>query len=86
MTLLSDVLLIIDRELDLQGKALNFTAETKLAGALPQLDSMAIVNIVAALEEKFDFEFPEDQLDGAIFETVGTLVDCLTGLITSDKV
>ena len=86
MNLLNDVLVILDRELNLQGKALNFTAETKLAGALPQLDSMAIVNIVAALEEKFDFEFPEDQLDGAIFETVGTLVDCLMGLITSDKV
>ena len=81
MTLLSDVLLIIDQELNLQGKALSFTAETKLASALPQLDSMAIVNVVAALEEKLGFEFPEDQLDGSIFETVGTLVSCLNRLL-----
>ena len=38
MNLLSDLLLIINRELNLQGKTLNFTAETKLAGALPQID------------------------------------------------
>lgn len=85
MTLLSNVLVVLDRELSLQGKALHFTEDTKLAGALPQLDSMAIVNVVAALEEKLDFEFPEDQLDGAIFETVGTLVDFLMALIASDK-
>lgn len=47
MNLLSDLLLIINRELNLQGKTLNFTAETKLAGALPQLDSMANVNVAA---------------------------------------
>ena len=83
--MLSDVLEILDRELNLQGKALNFTAETKLAGALPQLDSMAIVNVVAALEEKLDFEFPEDQLDGAIFETVGTLLNHLNRLLPNSQ-
>lgn len=86
MPLLSDVLAVLDSELNLQGKALAFTAETKLRDSLPQLDSMAIVNVVAALEEQFGFEFPESQLDGAIFETVGSLVDCLKRLLSSDKI
>jgi acyl carrier protein len=47
---------------------------------------MTIVNVVMALEEQFGFEFPENQLDGAIFETVGTLVDCLKRLFSSDKI
>jgi acyl carrier protein len=75
------VLKILDRELNLKGRALEYTAETKLRGALPQLDSMAIVSLVSALEEEMAFEFPEDQLDGAIFETVGTLTECVERLL-----
>lgn len=86
MSILNIVLKVLDNELNLQGKALEFTADTKLRGSLPQLDSMAIVSLVTALEEQLGFEFPEDQLDGAIFESVGTLVDCVTQLLQRDKV
>lgn len=74
------VLRILDRELNLQGKALAFSLETKLRDSLPQLDSMAIVSVITALEEQLNFEFPEEKLDGAIFESVGTLVECISGL------
>lgn len=80
MSVLETVLEILDRELNLQGKALAFSEDTKLRGSLLQLDSMAIVSVIAALEEQFGFEFPEETLDGAIFETVGTLVECVRGL------
>lgn len=86
MSILETVLKVLDNELNLRGKALAFTKDTKLRGSLPQLDSMAIVSVVAALEEQLGFEFPEDQLDGAIFETVGTLVECVTRLLSSDRV
>ncbi len=82
MTVLESVLRIIDRELNLNGKALDFTEDTKLRGSLPQLDSMAIVSVITTLEEQLGFEFPEDQLDGAIFESVGSLVDCVTRLLS----
>lgn len=82
MTVLESVLRIIDSELNLKGKALNFTEDTKLRGSLPQLDSMAIVSVITTLEEQLGFEFPEDQLDGAIFESVGSLVDCVTRLLS----
>lgn len=85
MNISESVLKIVDTELNLQGAALNFTSDTKLRNSLPQLDSMAVVSIITAIEEKFGFEFPDDQLDGAIFDTVGTLVDCITGLVSSDK-
>lgn len=82
MSILDSVLRVIDSELNLKGKALTFTKDTKLRGSLPQLDSMAIVSVITGLEEQLGFEFPEDQLDGAIFESVGSLVDCVTQLLT----
>ena len=85
MSVFETVLLVLDRELNLQGRALAFTEDTKLRGSLPQLDSMAIVSVITALEEQLSFEFPEDRLDGAIFETVGTLVECVTCLLSIDN-
>jgi len=84
MSALNFVLETLDSELNLQGAALAFTKETKLRGSLPQLDSMAIVSVISALEEKLGFEFPEELLDGAIFESVGTLVDCVNGLLSAE--
>ena len=85
MTVFDTVVAILDRELNLRGKALTFTEETKLRGSVPQLDSMAIVSPVTALEEHFGFGFPEDQLDGSIFESVGTLVECIDRLNSTGK-
>ena len=85
MTILEKLLTILDNELHLKGEALNFTEDTKLRGSLRQLDSMAIVSVITALEEQLGFEFPEDQLDGAIFESVGSLVSCVTRLLSTDN-
>lgn len=84
MNILDSVRKILDSELSLNGKALAFTEDTKLRGTLPQLDSMAIVSVITALEDQLGFEFPEDQLDGAVFESVGSLVDCVTRLLAAD--
>ena len=85
MNILQSVLEILDGELHLKGVALAFTEDTKLRGSLLQLDSLAIVSVITALEERLGFEFPEDQLDGAIFESVGSLVGCVTRLLSTDS-
>ena len=79
----NSVLAIIDRQLGLHGMALHFTADSRLHGHLPQLDSMAVVAIVAAIEEDLNIEFPEAELDGVVFETVGSLVHTITRLVAS---
>lgn len=84
MDITETILRILDRDLNLQGTALAFTHDTKLRGNLPQLDSMAIVSLITSLEEELGFEFPDEQLDGAIFETVGTLVDHVGGLVATE--
>lgn len=71
---------ILDEELNLLGAGLKFQDSQLLRGNLPQLDSMAVVGIIGAIEARIGIVFPEDQLDGAVFETVGTLVACIDRL------
>jgi len=45
-----------------------------LLGAIPELDSMAVVNVIAALEDRFGFTVEDDEINGATFESLGSLV------------
>lgn len=74
------ILKILDRELHLEGQAMTFSRKTKLWGSLPQLDSIAVVSVIAALEEELGIEIPTEQLEGAMFESVGTLDDAVKRL------
>ena len=48
-------------------------ADTELLGALPEFDSMAVVGVLTALEERFDFLIEDDEISADIFVTLGTL-------------
>lgn len=50
-------------------------AETRLLDDIPEFDSMAVINVVTALEERFDIAFDDEELTAEHFETVGALVD-----------
>ena len=75
MDIKNEVLSILDEVLSLKGRAAGFTLETSLLGALPELDSMAVVALITTLEERFGFTVDDDEIDGAVFASVGTLVD-----------
>lgn len=79
MDIKSELLSILDDVLNLRGRAAGFSLETPLLGALPELDSMAVVNLIASLEERFGFIVDDDEIDGAVFASVGTLVDFVSG-------
>lgn len=79
MDIQKEVLTIIDEVLSLGGRAADFDASTPLLGALPELDSMAVVGLLNMLEERFGFVVEDDEIDGATFATVGTLVDFVSG-------
>jgi acyl carrier protein len=64
--ILSDVLSLGERK--------NFiTADSSLLGSIPELDSMAVVNVITALEEHFDFTVNDDEISAKTFETLGSL-------------
>ncbi|THF61615.1 acyl carrier protein [Pseudothauera rhizosphaerae] len=75
MDLLQQILTILDNTLSLQGRTAGMERESPLLGAIPELDSMAVVAIIAAVEERFDVVFEDDEIDGQSFATVGSLVD-----------
>lgn len=79
MDIEKEVLGILDEILCLKGRADDFTHETPLLGALPELDSMAVVALITTLEERFGFAIGDDEIDGAAFSTVGTLVAFVQG-------
>ncbi|MBT9458028.1 MAG: acyl carrier protein [Burkholderiaceae bacterium] len=70
-----EVLRILDEVLSLNGRALNFTRETHLLGALPELDSMAVVALITSIEERLGVMVDDDEIDGETFATVGALTD-----------
>jgi acyl carrier protein len=70
-----DVLRTLDDVLSLGGRAMAFTRDTPLLGAVPELDSMAVVTLITSLEERFGITIDDDDIDGATFGSVGSLVD-----------
>ena len=69
------VLSILDEVLSLKGRSDGFTLETPLLGAIPELDSMAVLALITGLENHFGITFSDDDLHGAVFATVGSLCD-----------
>ena len=78
MTVETDVLKILDQVLSLQGRSASLRRDTPLLGALPELDSMGVLGIITALEEHFAFIIHDDEIDSAVFATLGSLTDFVT--------
>ena len=64
---------ILDATLGLNGRALE--AHTPLLGSLPELDSMAVIGVIAALEAHFGIEVADEDIHARHFTTVATLHD-----------
>jgi len=73
VTTFEEVRKILADALQLAGRAEQLTASTKLLGSLPELDSMAVVTVITALEENFGFTVNDDEISAQTFETLGTL-------------
>jgi acyl carrier protein len=70
----SGVIRVLESVLNLQGRGASFSKQTPLLGSVPELDSMAVVSVLTALEERFGFAIDDDEVDGQTFATVGSLV------------
>lgn len=70
-----EVLRVLDEVLSLNGRSATFTRATPLLGALPELDSMAVVTLITSLEEQLGLVMDDGDMDGSTFATVGSLSD-----------
>jgi len=73
VTTIDDIKALLGRTLQLGDKAAKLDAATGLFGNIPEFDSMAVVTVVAALEERFGIVIDDDEISADVFETVGSL-------------
>ncbi|PZG07548.1 acyl carrier protein [Micromonospora craterilacus] len=59
--------------LGIEDRAAALDASTPLLDNLPELDSMAVLELVAAIEERFDFTVDDGDVSAELFETLGSL-------------
>lgn len=74
-TILKETRQLLASTLGLGDRADSFDESTPLLGSLPEFDSMAVVTLLAALEEHFGFIAEDDEIFAETFETLGSLVE-----------
>lgn len=73
MNTTQDIRNLLAQTLQLGPRADSLTPDSPLLGALPELDSMAVVTILTAMEEHFGFIVDDDEISADTFATLGTL-------------
>ncbi len=68
-----DVVEILRSTLQLGRRADGFTAETLLLGHVPEVDSMAVVAILTAIEDQYGISIDDDEMSAEVFTSVGSL-------------
>jgi acyl carrier protein len=83
LNIAQEVLRVVDEVLSLNGRGAAFNRNTPLLGAVPELDSMAVITLITTLEDQFGVVVDDDDIDGATFATVGSLTDFVSGKLVS---
>jgi acyl carrier protein len=64
---------ILADTLQLGARAEALTADSRLLGAIPEFDSMAVVTVLTMIEDEFGITVEDDEVSADVFETLGTL-------------
>lgn len=73
MDIQSAVIAILQSTLGVPPGAIAPSPETRVLGAIPEMDSMSAVGILASLEEQYGIAVNDDEIDADVFATVGSL-------------
>ena len=79
----TEVLRILDEVLSLGGRAMRFDAATPLLGAIPELDSMAVVTLITTMEDRFGIVVDDDEISGDTFATVGSVTEFVSSKLAA---
>jgi acyl carrier protein len=69
----NEVKSVVIKTLGVEDRAEAIGPVTPLFGSMPELDSMAIVQLVYAIEDRFGLTINDDEITAELFETLGTL-------------
>jgi len=65
--------LLLDDKLHLEGRIASWDQGAPLLGSLPELDSLAIVEVISAIEQTFGFAIEDDEISAETLATLGSL-------------
>ena len=66
--LLDDVKKVVGSALQIGSRVQQMDIAAPLLGAVPELDSIAVVNLITALEENFGITVADDEISASTFE------------------
>jgi acyl carrier protein len=72
---LDDVKVLVAETLGISDRLGTMDASTRLLGELPELDSLAVAELIAAMETRFGIAVDGTDFTADVFETLGTLAD-----------
>lgn len=61
--------------LGLNERISTITTDTLLLGNIPELDSVAVVSVILALEKNFSISINDDEISAQTFQTLDTLIN-----------
>ena len=73
MATISEVKKVVADVLQLGSRAEQWDSSTSLLGSVPELDSMAVVGVIGALEQHFGISVADDEISAEVFSTLGSL-------------
>ncbi len=73
--ILDELRRVLRDALQLGQRAESLTDQSQLLGVIAELDSMAVVTVITALEERFGFAVADDEISAQTFSTLGSLAD-----------
>ena len=79
--MVEDVKRMLAEILQQEGLLSNFGADTPLLGHIAEFDSMALVTMLASMEERYDIAIDDDEVSAETFATVGTVAEFLQSKI-----
>jgi acyl carrier protein len=68
-----DVKAVVIETLGVEDRAGTLDASTPLLGSVPELDSMAVLELLLALEHRFGITTEDDDVTAEVFETLASL-------------
>jgi acyl carrier protein len=72
---------LIGEILQLGDRVSKLGPDSPLLGSIPEFDSMVVVTLINALEQRFDIQVADDEISGETFETVGKVYEFVRGKV-----
>ncbi|MBK8181827.1 MAG: acyl carrier protein [Candidatus Competibacteraceae bacterium] len=70
-----DIRQLVGELLQLGDRVRKWGSDTPLMGGIPEFDSMAVIALIQALEERFHIQIADDEVSAETFETLGTVYE-----------